>query len=517
MSESSAPLTLGGLVSTERTIAAVAVAMGTFMQVLDTTIANVSIPTIAGDLGVSADQGTWVITSFAVSNGIAVPLTGWFMARFGLVRTYVAALALFTLASFLCGVAWSLPSLILFRVLQGFFSGPLVPGSQALLLNIFPPNKRATALAVWSITTLVAPIVGPILGGYISDNYSWPWIFLINLPIGIISASLCYVYLGKRDVPPKKIPVDVIGISLLIVWVGALQILLDKGKDADWFNSTEIVILAIIAFIGFGIFMIWELFEKHPIIDFSVMKSRNFVLGMLVNSLGYALFFANLLLFPLWLQTNLNYTATWAGFVAMPSGIVAVLLTPFVGKMLGKSDARIFAAISLACFGLSFFMRANLTTQASLIDFVMPALVQGAGMAMFFMSTVTIMLYGLDHHKIPQASGLSNFVRITAGSFAASVVTSFWDNHAAFHQTRLVERTDSGNPLLSYTLDSMREAGLQINQAWGLIARTVRVEAYAKSAFDFYWISGWLAFALIILLWFARSTKGASTGPVAAD
>jgi MFS transporter, DHA2 family, multidrug resistance protein len=509
--------TLGGIAATDRTIAAVAVALGTFMQVLDTTIANVSIPTIAGDLGVSADQGTWVITSFAVSNGIAVPLTGWFMARFGLVRTYVTALAMFTIASFLCGIAWSLPALIVFRVFQGFFSGPLVPGSQALLLNIFPPQKRSVALALWSITTLVAPIVGPILGGYISDNYSWPWIFLINLPIGILSASLCWVYLGKRDVAPKKIPIDTIGISLLIVWVGALQILLDKGKDADWFNSPEIAVLALVAFIGFGVFMLWEFYEKHPIIDLSVLKSRNFVLGMTVNSLGYALFFANLLLFPLWLQTNLSYTATWAGFVAMPSGIVAVALTPLVGKMLAKTDARYFAAMSLICFGASFFMRANLTTQASLIDFVMPALVQGAGMAMFFMSTVTIMLYGIDHNKIPQASGLSNFVRITAGSFAASVVTTFWENHAVFHQSRLVERTDIGNPLMAQALQSLHQAGLSMSQSLGLLARTIQIEAYAKSAFDFYWISGWLAFALLILLFFAYPTKATSAAPVAAD
>lgn len=509
--------TLGGIVATERAIASVAVAMGTFMQVLDTTIANVSIPTIAGDLGVSADQGTWVITSFAVSNGIAVPLTGWFMARFGLVRTYVAALLMFTIASFLCGIAWSLPTLIVFRVFQGFFSGPLVPGSQALLLNIFPPTKRSTALAVWSITTLVAPIIGPILGGYISDNYSWPWIFLINLPIGIISASICWSYLGKRDVAPKKIPVDTIGISLLIVWVGALQILLDKGKDADWFNSPEIVILAIIALVGFGVFLIWEWYEAHPIIDLGVMRSRNFVLGMLVNSLGYALFFANLLLFPLWLQTNLSYTATWAGFVAMPSGVVAVLLTPFVGKMLGKTDARYFAGMSLVFFGISFFMRANLTTQASLIDFVLPALVQGAGMAMFFVSTVTIMLHGLDHHKIPQASGLSNFMRITAGSFAASVVTTFWDNHAVFHQSRLVERTDLGNPLYRQALSSMHDVGLEFGQSIALLARTIRVEAYAKSAFDFYWISGWISLALLMLLIFAHPTKAPAAAPVAAD
>src|SRR5499427_8235085 len=226
-------------------ITSIALALGTFMQVLDSTIANVSLPTIAGNLGVSTSQGTWVITAFAVANGIGVPLTGWLMGRYGVVRTFVASVLAFTLASFLCGVAWSLPSLIFFRVLQGGVSGPMIPGSQALLISIFPPNKRGTALGIWSITTLVAPICGPILGGYISDNYHWGWIFLINVPVGLIVSFLCWGALKARETPTRKLPIDVVGLGMLIVWVGALQTMLDQGKDADWFQSTEIVLLAI--------------------------------------------------------------------------------------------------------------------------------------------------------------------------------------------------------------------------------------------------------------------------------
>src|SRR5215469_12974717 len=245
-------------------VAALALAAGTFMQVLDSTIANVSLPTIAGNLGVSPDQGTWVITSFAVANGVGVPLTGWLMGRYGVVRTFVFSVIAFTVSSFLCGIAWSLPSLIFFRVLQGATSGPMIPGSQALLIAIFPSHKRATALGIWSITTLVAPICGPILGGYISDNYHWGWIFLINVPVGALVTFLTWRALASRETPTRKLPIDSVGLGLLVIWVGALQIMLDQGKDLDWFSSSEIVILAIVTAVGFVAFLIWELTEKHP-------------------------------------------------------------------------------------------------------------------------------------------------------------------------------------------------------------------------------------------------------------
>ncbi len=255
----SAPLQGGALA-----ITALALALGTFMQVLDSTIANVSLPTIAGNLGVSTDQGTWVITSFAVANGIGVPLTGWLMGRYGVVRTFVFSVVAFTASSFLCGIAWSLPSLIFFRILQGGTSGPMIPGSQALLISIFPSDKRATALGIWSITTLVAPICGPILGGYISDNYNWGWIFLINVPVGALVTFLTWRSLASRETPTRKLPIDTVGLGLLIIWVGALQVMLDQGKDLDWFSSNEIIVLAIVTAIGFVAFLIWELTEKNP-------------------------------------------------------------------------------------------------------------------------------------------------------------------------------------------------------------------------------------------------------------
>lgn len=507
---------LGGLSPGARALTAFAVALGTFMQVLDTTIANVSIPVMSGDLGVSTDQGTWVITSFAVANGISVPLTGWLMQRFGLVRTFAISVVLFTCASFLCGVAWDLPSLIAFRVLQGAVSGPLIPGSQAILLSIFPPERRARALGIWTITTLIAPVIGPILGGWISDNYSWPWIFLINVPFGAFSALVCWRYVGKRDTPTRKLPVDKVGIALLVVWVGALQILLDKGKDADWFDSPFIVVLALIAAVGFVAFLIWELTERYPIVDLALFRMRDFTVGTLIVCIGYAVFFGNLVLLPLWLQTQLGYTATWAGLITTPSGVVAILLVPFVGRALGRIDARLFATAAMLAFTVSFLMRANLTTGASVTDFMVPLAIQGVAMATFFISGLTITLNRIAPERVPAASGMTNFLRITAGSFAASIVTTFWDRHAAFHQSRLVEHSSWFDAPFRDATNGLEALGLGSTQALGVLDRSADVQAYAKSAIDFFWISGWVSLALIGFIWLAHSTVGRRTAPVAA-
>src|SRR3954466_12769752 len=386
-------------------ITALVLALGTFMQVLDTTIANVSLPTIAGNLGASTDQGTWVITAFAVANGIGVPLTGWLMGRYGVVRTFVFSVLAFTLASFLCGIAWSLPSLIIFRVLQGGVSGPMIPGSQALLISIFPPQKRATALGIWSITTLVAPVCGPILGGFISDNYHWSWIFLINVPVGLLVSVLCWRNLKSRETPTRRIPIDTVGLGLLIVWVGALQVMLDSGKDAGWFESTQIIVLALVTVIGFVSWLIWELTDAHPMIDLSLFKNRNFALGTLAFCMGYGVFFANTLLMPLWLQTQVGYTATWAGLVAAPPGLIAILLTPLSAKLMSRIDSRLIATAAFVAFAVSFWMRAGLTAQESFFDFMLPFAVQGIAMATFFLAIITILLDGVPPPRIPLASG----------------------------------------------------------------------------------------------------------------
>lgn len=487
-------------------ITALALALGTFMQVLDGTIANVSVPTIAGDLGVSTSQGTWVITSFAVSNGISVPLTGWLMGRYGVVKVFVASVLMFTVASFLCGIAWNLDSLILFRVLQGAVSGPMIPGSQALLMMVFPPNKRGTALAIWSMTTLVAPICGPILGGYISDNFTWPWIFYINIPVGAICAFFCWRYMADRETPTFQRPIDRTGFALLVIWVGALQVMLDTGKEADWFNSPVIVAETIIAVIGFIVWVIWELNDKNPMVDLSLFKTRNFIVGVFVLCVAYAIFFGNNLLMPLWLQTNMGYVATWAGLVAAPSGVIAVLITPFAAQLLNRYDARILGSLSLVLFAISFYMRSLFTTDASFFVLMAPMLVMGAAMSFFFISMISISLNGVPAHQVPAASGLSNFARIVAGSFAASLATTLWERSESVHQTRLAEIMGATDPAIQNALRQAGDFGLSAAQGTGVVMRQVASQAYLLASVDFFRVSSIIVILLVPLIWLAHKT-----------
>jgi DHA2 family multidrug resistance protein len=498
-------------------VTSLALALGTFMQVLDTTIANVSLPTIAGNLGVSSDQGTWIITSFAVSNGIAVPLTGWLMGRYGVVRVFVISVLLFTGASFLCGIAWSLSSLVIFRVLQGAISGPMIPGSQALLIAIFPTDKRATALGIWSMTTLVAPICGPIFGGYICDNYTWSWIFFINVPVGLLSAFLCWRNLKARETPVRKLPIDGVGLALLVIWVGSMQVMLDTGKDADWFAAPQIVVLALVAAIICVVWIIWEWTDKHPIVDLSLFKNRNFALGTLAFCLGYAIFFANILLLPLWLQTQLGYTATWAGLVAAPSGVVAVILTPFNARLMSRFDARWTATAAFVAFAVSYFMRAGLTTDASFGAFVLPLLVQGVAMSMFFVAMLTISLDGVPPQKIPSASGISNFTRITAGAFAASITTTLWDRREALHQSQSVETVTAFNPAMQHAIANLHALGFSDLQSYGIVLRNVVGQSYLLASDDLFWISAWICLAMIPIIWLSRRSMTAGRPAVAAD
>ena len=298
---SSAPPVFEPLKGAELVLGTIALSLATFMNVLDTSIANVSIPAISGDMGVSPAQGTWVITSFAVANAISVPLTGWLTQRFGQVRLFTMSVLLFVLASWLCGLAPNIGTLIAFRVLQGLVAGPMIPLSQTLLLASYPKAKAGMAMAMWAMTVLVAPVAGPLLGGWITDNFSWPWIFYINIPVGLFAAALTWSIYKKRDPGPRRVPLDVVGLILLILFVGSMQIMIDMGKELDWFESGEIIALAVAAVVSLLFFLAWELTDQHPIVDLRLFGQRNFVAGTLALSIAYGLFFGNVVLLPLWL------------------------------------------------------------------------------------------------------------------------------------------------------------------------------------------------------------------------
>lgn len=418
------------------------------MQVLDSTIANVAIPTIAGNLGASNSQGTWVITSFGVANAISIPITGWLAKRIGEVRLFMWSTALFALTSWLCGISQSLEMLIFFRVLQGLVAGPLIPLSQSLLLNNYPPAKRNMALALWSVTIVVAPILGPILGGYISDNYHWGWIFFINVPFGVLIIMCISNTLAGRETKTEIKPIDTIGLVLLVVGVGALQIMLDQGKELDWFNSTEIIVLTIIAVVALSFLIVWELTDEHPVIDLSLFKSRNFTIGCLTLSLAYMIYFGTIVLLPLLLQEVFGYTATWAGLAAASVGLLPLIITPIIGKFGGKVDLRYIISFSFIMFAVCFYWRAY--TFEPGMDFATvawPQFWQGLGVACFFMPLTTMTLSGLPPEKMASASSLSNFLRTLAGAIGASLTTTIWTQRSHYIMKPLLKKLIRSIPM----------------------------------------------------------------------
>lgn len=490
----------------------IGLSLATFMQVLDTTIANVALPTISGNLGVSSEQGTWVITSFAVSNAIALPLTGWLSRRFGEVKLFLWATLLFVLASFLCGISTSMPELVGFRVVQGLVAGPLYPMTQTLLIAVYPPAKRGMALALLAMVTVVAPIAGPILGGWITDSYSWPWIFFINIPIGLFACVVVRQQMAKRPVHLSRQPMDYVGLITLIIGVGALQVVLDKGNDLDWFESGFIIVGSVISAVALTAFVIWELTDEHPVVNLRLFAFRNFRIGTLVLVFGYAGFFGINLILPQWLQTQMGYTATWAGLAVAPIGILPVLMSPFVGKYAHKFDLRLLAGLAFVAIGTSCFMRAGFNSQ---VDFQHVALVQlfmGAGVALFFMPTLSILLSDLPPQQIADGSGLATFLRTLGGSFAASLTTWIWIRRADQHHAYLTESISTYDPVTRHALEQM---GGNTPQAYARMEQMVNSQAYMLSTVDYFTLMGWIFAGLVLLVWLAKPPFTAKAGPAA--
>lgn len=493
----------------------VAIALGTFIQVLDSSIANVAVPYIAGNLSVSADQGTWVITSFAASNAIVLPLTGWLSDYFGRVRLFVWSVLLFALTSFLCGFSTSLAMLVCFRVAQGAVAGSLIPLSQTLLLTSNPPEKRGAALGFWSMVVIVAPVLGPIFGGYLTEVYSWPWIFYINVPIGIFSAVVTWYFLKDRESEIQRLPIDWVGLFLLSVGVACLQIMLDKGKDLDWFDSNFIITLTLVSAVSLCYFGIWTYYQEHRIVDFSFFKNRNFALGTIAITLGFLTYFASTVVIPLWLQTEQNYTAYWAGIAVAPIGIAPVFLSTTVGRFLTRVDLRIFATMSFLFFSAGLFYQANFTTQISLQTVMLARFIQGFAIAVFFLPIVQIALGEISQEKYASASGLFHFIRILVGSgFGTSLSIELWTRLEIFHHARLAEAVTDYYP---NTIKTYQKLGEQFNMDVinGIVDQSVEQQAFMLSTNDMSWLGAWLFLLLIPVIWLCRNVATGRTAPAA--
>lgn len=431
-------------------IVAIAVlALANFMAILDMTIVNVAVPHIAGSLAVAQNEGTWTITSYSVAEAIMVPLTGWLSQRFGAVRVLTVSALGFGFFSAMCGLSNSLGMLVVARVLQGACGGPLMPMSQTLILRIAPKRHVNIALGLWTMTTIIAPVAGPILGGTITDGPGWPWAFYINVPISIICAFFSWRLFASREAPRTKAPIDYVGFGLLVTWVGALQILLDNGQDKDWFGSTFIVVLAIIAAIGFLAFVIWELTDEHPVVDLKVFRNGSFGLACVAMAFVFGSFFASVVLIPLWLQSNMGYTATEAGYLVAYNGVFGILMAPVAAMLISRVDPRWLMCAGLCIIAGTTFYRAGFAQNMDFAALVLPQLAFGMGMPLFFVPLMSVSLGMVAPKDTATAAGLINFLRSMSGAFATAIVTTMWSDESVRDRSQLVGRINQPDDVLA--------------------------------------------------------------------
>lgn len=490
----------------------IALSLAAFMMVLDTSIANVSIPYIAGDLAVSVNQGTWVITSFAVGNAIVLPITGWLTARIGSVRLMILAILLFAFFSWTCGAAIDYPMLVTSRFLQGVAGGPLLPLSQSLLLTCYPMEKRNFANAIFIIVVVVAPIAGPILGGWITFNYSWIWIFYINIPIGILAALICWPILKDRESPIHRIPCDWVGLFLLTLGIGALQILLDKGEQLDWFDSPIINLLGIIAVISLTFLIAWELYEKNAIIDMKLFKRRNYTIGVWMTMIIFMIIYGTIVITPLWLQTQMGYNAYWAGLAVAPMGIFPLLIALPLVKLMSKVKLHLILAVCFFILALTFQWYAHFDTDISFAWLAFSRVILGLSVALFFNPLIALSLQGIEKENLPAATGIFYFFRTMGISIGTSLFVYLWDRRAIKHQFNMAELITPYDENTSQIYRQMELLQLKGQKASAVLDSMATKEAYMLATNDVFWLASLLCIGLMLLTFLFKKSK--SSGPV---
>ncbi len=489
-----------------------AIAASAFMEILDMTIVNVSVPAISGSLGTSNSEGTWVISSYMLTAAVVQPLSGWIARRFGEVRTFITSVCLFMLFSAICGIATSLPMLVAARLIQGLVSGPMVSVAQAVLLRNYPIQRRGMAIALFAMVIIVAPICGPIIGGWVTDNLSWPWLFYINLPVGIFSAVVSWTLLRHRESQKIKLPIDAVGLALLLIGVGCLQFMLDNGNEKDWFSSPIIVVTGVVSLISLTFLLAWELTDKHPVIDIHLFSRRNFSVGVCVIAVAFFSLNAVNIIFPLWLQSTLGYTATWAGLAVAPVGLLALVAAPVIGRNMNRINLRMAASFAFCVFGIAVFWTATLNEQASFNQFATPRFFQGVGLAFFFLPLNQIVLSGVPSNELASATGVSNFIRTMSGSISTAVSVWIWNRRTDYHHAVLIEHVrNSADGWLQYQ-SGLSAQGISGDGAFNYVDQIIGGQASTMAVNDVFFALGCIFILLIPFVWLAKPPFGARGG-----
>jgi MFS transporter, DHA2 family, multidrug resistance protein len=505
---------------------ALTVTLATFMEVLDTSIANVSLPHIAGGLSVSQDESTWVLTSYLVSNAIVLPVSGWFSTRLGRKRFYMGCVALFTLSSLLCGIAPNLTTLILFRILQGIGGGGLQPSEQAILADTFPARKRGMAFAVYGMAVVLAPAVGPTLGGYITDHLSWRWVFLINIPVGMVSLLLT----SRMVVDPPRLvesrkrlgPIDSIGLGLVALGLGTLEYVLDRGQEADWFASSSVVTFSVVSAVALVAFVIWELRQEHPIVDLRLFRIRSFATANLMMVVLGVVLFGTTVLLPQYMQVWMGYSAEQAGMALSPGALVVILLLPVVGRLVSRYDARWLIAFGFAVLSLSLFHMSR-TLQPG-IDFPTAMnlrVYQSIGLAFLFVPINTVVYAGVPSAKNNQVAGIVNLARNMGGDIGIALVTTLIARRSQVHQVDLVARLDTGSRSLQDQVAALTQSLVQAGrssaeaarQAYGFVYAQLAQQAQTLAYRDVLFLMACFTAAMVPLVFLTRRVQPGRTAP----
>jgi len=494
-----------------RWFVAITVMLPTLIEIIDTSVINVSLEHIRGSMSAGVDEATWTITAYLVSNAIVIPLSGWLSRLFGRKNYLIASIATFTLSSFLCGSAWSLRSLVFFRIIQGIGGGALQPISQSILLEVFPPSQHGMAMAIFGIGIMFGPIIGPLLGGWITDNWSWRWIFYINIPIGIMSIILTlFIIYDPPYMKKLKMKIDYIGLMLLVLGIGSLQFVLDKGQREDWFSSKVIVIFSIISILSLILFIIIEMFSDNPIINLRLFKDRTFSIGNLVMFFAFFNLFGSIVLLPILLQNMMGYTSYLAGLVLAPGGIATMITLPLAGKIIQKNNPKWTLMLGIIISALSTYLMSKFTLQTDFWSFVWPRVILGIGMGFLFVPLTTLTLSHISKEKMAEATAMYNFLRNIGGSVGVAFITTMLSRRTQFHQSRLSEHINVFNK--NYQMIKWKISTFSIPSADALIYKKL-IKSSSMLAFNdvFYLLSLLLILILPIVIFMSSYKKQKST------